>query len=149
VQHRTVAAGRDAPIGRAVWPRSVTGWRQMRRLVHVVTRAEPLFGRVVLAESQAPNATHADHAHQHDAGCGHVSVDHDNHTNYIHDGHARHAHDDDWDEASSRMSSTRKTATAMATTVATSPSPTATTPTPFAAATATPHTKDSGTKLQT
>ena len=41
---------------------------------------------------------HEDHAHQHGPGCGHASVEHEDHVDYIHDGHAHHAHDGHWDE---------------------------------------------------
>ena len=46
-----------------------------------------------------PNhVTHASHAHQHGAGCGHQAVKHDDHTDYLHDGHLHHAHGDHVDE---------------------------------------------------
>ena len=33
---------------------------------------------------------HANHAHQHGPGCGHVAVQHDGHVDYLHDGHLHH-----------------------------------------------------------
>lgn len=34
---------------------------------------------------------HANHTHQHGAGCGHQAVSHDGHVDYLHDGHLHHA----------------------------------------------------------
>jgi hypothetical protein len=36
------------------------------------------------------HATHADHAHTHGAGCGHVAIKHEGHTDYLHEGHLCH-----------------------------------------------------------
>lgn len=42
--------------------------------------------------------THANHDHQHEPGCGHTSVQHDDHVDYLHDGHLHHLHDGHIDE---------------------------------------------------
>jgi hypothetical protein len=34
---------------------------------------------------------HANHTHQHGAGCGHKAVMHEGHTDYLHDGHLHHS----------------------------------------------------------
>ena len=34
--------------------------------------------------------THANHTHKHGAGCGHMALKHDGHTDYLHDGHMHH-----------------------------------------------------------
>lgn len=39
-----------------------------------------------------------EHTHQHGDGCGHESVQHDDHVDYVHDGHRHSAHDDHYDE---------------------------------------------------
>jgi hypothetical protein len=44
------------------------------------------------------HATHANHTHQHGAGCGHRAVRHNGHTDYLHDGHLHHAHGDQVEE---------------------------------------------------
>lgn len=36
-------------------------------------------------------ALHANHAHEHGAGCGHVAVQHGGHVDYLHDGHLHHS----------------------------------------------------------
>jgi hypothetical protein len=41
---------------------------------------------------------HSDHGHKHGKGCGHTSVTHDDHTDYIHEGHLHSAHGDHYDE---------------------------------------------------
>ncbi|MEM0984717.1 MAG: hypothetical protein AAGJ32_00575 [Pseudomonadota bacterium] len=41
---------------------------------------------------------HADHAHEHGEGCGHVMVRHNDHWDYLHDGHLHHVHGDHVDE---------------------------------------------------
>jgi hypothetical protein len=38
------------------------------------------------------------HTHQHDIGCGHTRVDHEDHFDYIHDGHLHRSHGDHVDE---------------------------------------------------
>jgi hypothetical protein len=35
-----------------------------------------------------------EHAHQHGADCGHETVTHDDHVDYVHDGHRHASHDD-------------------------------------------------------
>lgn len=40
----------------------------------------------------------ADHEHQHQPGCGHESVQHDDHLDYVHDGHRHAAHEEHYDE---------------------------------------------------
>jgi hypothetical protein len=42
--------------------------------------------------------THDVHAHTHGPDCGHASVEHEGHVDYLHDGHAHHEHGDHWDE---------------------------------------------------
>ncbi|WP_374228578.1 hypothetical protein [Streptomyces sp. ET3-23] len=44
------------------------------------------------------HTSHANHTHQHGAGCGHVAVPHGNHMDYIHDGHRHASHDGHWDD---------------------------------------------------
>jgi len=44
------------------------------------------------------HAPHHDHDHVHDHDCGHATVRHGEHTDYLHDGHRHVAHDDHWDE---------------------------------------------------
>lgn len=44
--------------------------------------------------------THSSHDHQHKEGCGHMSVKHGDHTDYLHDGHLHHVHGDHVDEHS-------------------------------------------------
>lgn len=34
---------------------------------------------------------HANHTHQHGAGCGHTAVRHDGHVDHLHDGHLHHS----------------------------------------------------------
>ncbi|WP_141658505.1 hypothetical protein [Streptomyces mutabilis] len=41
---------------------------------------------------------HADHAHVHGEGCGHVTVPHDDHVDYVHDSHRDAAHEGHWGE---------------------------------------------------
>lgn len=38
------------------------------------------------------------HEHEHEPGCGHTAVRHDDHVDYLHDGHLHSAHDGHWDE---------------------------------------------------
>lgn len=42
--------------------------------------------------------THGDHEHVHGPSCGHASVRHGDHVDYLHDGHLHHAHDGHVDE---------------------------------------------------
>lgn len=42
--------------------------------------------------------THTGHDHRHGAGCGHQTVQHDDHVCYLHDGHLHFVHDDHVDE---------------------------------------------------
>lgn len=39
-----------------------------------------------------PCKSHADHAHQHGAGCGHTAIRHEGHIDYLHEGHLHHPH---------------------------------------------------------
>jgi hypothetical protein len=41
---------------------------------------------------------HPEHEHQHDAGCGHIAIAHDDHVDYLHGGHLHHPHGDHVDE---------------------------------------------------
>lgn len=47
---------------------------------------------------------HPEHTHQHEAGCGHTAVRHDDHIDYLHDGHLHHLHDGHVDEHSIALS---------------------------------------------
>jgi hypothetical protein len=40
----------------------------------------------------------ADHEHIHGEGCGHETVQHGDHVDYLHDGHRHAEHDDHYDE---------------------------------------------------
>lgn len=42
--------------------------------------------------------THENHAHKHGPTCGHKSIRHGAHVDYLHDGHLHAAHDDHFDE---------------------------------------------------
>ncbi|MBP2456519.1 hypothetical protein ABID70_002042 [Clavibacter michiganensis] len=45
--------------------------------------------------------THAEHTvteHQHGADCGHETVTHEDHVDYVHDGHKHAEHGDHYDE---------------------------------------------------
>jgi hypothetical protein len=42
--------------------------------------------------------THSSHAHQHGAGCGHTSIRHGAHIDYLHDGHLHHVHGESVEE---------------------------------------------------
>ena len=44
--------------------------------------------------------THANHPHVHGAGCGHTTIKHGDHIDYLHDGHLHHAHEGHYDEHS-------------------------------------------------
>lgn len=44
------------------------------------------------------HASHANHAHVHNADCGHLAVIHNGHTDYLHDGHLHSRHGDHYDE---------------------------------------------------
>ncbi len=41
---------------------------------------------------------HDDHSHRHGPGCGHESVRHGDHSDYVHDGHRHAEHAGHWDE---------------------------------------------------
>src|SRR5438034_8087823 len=41
---------------------------------------------------------HEEHQHRHGPGCGHATVQHDDHVDYVHDGHLHHVHGDHVDE---------------------------------------------------
>lgn len=43
---------------------------------------------------------HQNHSHRHEAGCGHESIQHSDHTDYLHEGHMHRAHGDHFDECS-------------------------------------------------
>ena len=40
----------------------------------------------------------ADHAHVHGEGCGHETVQHGDHVDYVHDGHRHTSHEGHYDE---------------------------------------------------
>ena len=44
------------------------------------------------------HTVHGDHHHEHGPSCGHATVEHGDHADYIHDGHTHCAHDDHYDE---------------------------------------------------
>lgn len=44
------------------------------------------------------HATHPDHVHTHEDGCGHRAMPHAGHTDYLHEGHLHHQHGDHVDE---------------------------------------------------
>ena len=50
--------------------------------------------------TEAEHAQHAagDHEHRHGPDCGHETVQHDDHVDYLHDGHRHAEHDDHYDE---------------------------------------------------
>jgi len=41
---------------------------------------------------------HSEHEHKHGQGCGHTTVKHGDHQDYLHDGHLHHPHEDHVDE---------------------------------------------------
>ena len=41
---------------------------------------------------------HSSHSHQHGSNCGHVSIRHGDHIDYLHDGHLHNIHQDHVDE---------------------------------------------------
>lgn len=43
-------------------------------------------------------AEHSKQDHAHGEGCGHESVQHEDHVDYVHDGHKHAEHDDHYDE---------------------------------------------------
>ncbi|MGH7231067.1 MAG: hypothetical protein ACREJU_06870 [Nitrospiraceae bacterium] len=46
----------------------------------------------------AQHTIHDAHDHTHGAGCGHKTIAHEEHTDYLHDGHMHHVHGDHVDE---------------------------------------------------
>jgi len=52
---------------------------------------------------------HADHPHAHGAGCGHVAVNHNGHTDYLDNAHLHHQHGDHVDEHRLEISSKNPT----------------------------------------
>ena len=52
----------------------------------------------ILGSSTDACAQHASHEHKHGPKCGHKSVKHDTHVDYMHDGHLHTAHNDHVDE---------------------------------------------------
>ena len=42
--------------------------------------------------------THDSHSHTHGPGCGHVALQHGDHTDYLVDGHLHHPHGDHCDD---------------------------------------------------
>ncbi|MDX6323209.1 MAG: zinc transport system permease protein, partial [Propionibacteriaceae bacterium] len=49
-------------------------------------------------DMDAPHITAEDHPHRHVEGCGHPSVQHGDHTDFIHQGHRHAQHADHYDE---------------------------------------------------
>ncbi len=47
---------------------------------------------------------HQSHLHTHGPGCGHATVGHEGHEDYLHDGHLHHVHGDHVDEHSLEVS---------------------------------------------
>ena len=68
------------------WPGDV-GWRPC--CPNRSTTTEPAAPHVVVTEG---------HPHQHAPGCGHVAVQHGDHTDFLHEGHRHAAHADHYDE---------------------------------------------------
>lgn len=50
--------------------------------------------------------THNEHNHTHGSGCGHKTIRHDDHTDYMHDSHLHHVHGEHVDEHSLCVCST-------------------------------------------
>lgn len=48
--------------------------------------------------TEPQHATHTGHEHRHGHGCGHPTVQHESHTDYVHDGHLHHPHAEHVDE---------------------------------------------------
>jgi hypothetical protein len=48
--------------------------------------------------STTTHEIHGDHTHAHGQDCGHESVQHGDHLDYVHDGHRHAQHDDHVDE---------------------------------------------------
>ncbi len=72
------------------WPVS---WLLNRRGHRTPVLPEPL------AEEPAPHVVVTEgHPHRHAPGCGHVAVQHGDHTDFIHEGHRHAAHADHYDE---------------------------------------------------
>lgn len=55
---------------------------------------------------QSDCRVHEGHTHQHKPGCGHQSVKHGDHTDYLHDGHLHHVHGDHVDDHSLAVDAT-------------------------------------------
>ena len=49
-------------------------------------------------DTMSEHTVHEDHPHEHGPSCGHVTVAHGDHADYIHDGHTHSAHDGHYDE---------------------------------------------------
>jgi hypothetical protein len=47
--------------------------------------------------------THPSHKHVHQPGCGHKSIQHGDHSDYLHEGHLHHVHGDHVDECSIKV----------------------------------------------
>jgi len=47
---------------------------------------------------------HSDHGHKHGEGCGHTSIRHGDHNDYLHDNHMHHVHGDHVDDHSLSVS---------------------------------------------
>lgn len=72
------------------WPVSVLLSRRRSRPELPETDAD--------AQGHQPHDVAEDHLHAHGTGCGHLSVRHGDHTDYIHEGHRHAAHADHYDE---------------------------------------------------
>ena len=51
-----------------------------------------------MTTTDTAHTTHVSHDHEHGEGCGHDTVVHGDHLDYVHDGHRHAAHEGHWDE---------------------------------------------------
>jgi zinc transport system permease protein len=62
-------------------------------------RVTPVLPELVDDDELRPEHDVAEeHEHRHSAGCGHVAVQHGDHTDFLHEGHRHAAHADHYDE---------------------------------------------------
>ena len=73
------------------WP---TSWLVARRRRVALVLPEPIDD----TELTIPHLVTEGHPHQHAPGCGHVAVQHGDHTDFLHEGHRHAAHADHYDE---------------------------------------------------
>ena len=58
------------------------------------------------------HATHPAHTHVHNTDCGHLAIQHGDHTDYLHNGHLHTTHGDHYDEHVIEVSDTNPAACA-------------------------------------